>query len=125
MSLKDLLKEQGIDISRSRAEEILEYHFRIEKLEEGLIKEFEFAKSAGRKFRADFAYPKLMILIEVEGVKWNDVTRHTFKSGYENDCRKYNLAAKLGYRVLRYTGSMIESGEAIQDIKEFMKEHQK
>jgi very-short-patch-repair endonuclease len=44
--------------------------------------------------------------------------RHVTGKGFERDARKYNRAALLGWRVLRFTASMIASGEAIRDVKE-------
>lgn len=66
----------------------------------GIVEEFKFCD--GRKFRADYAIPEKMILIEFEGII-SKKSRHTTITGYSKDCIKYNLAAVLGYRVLRYT----------------------
>lgn len=55
----------------------------------------------GRRFRFDYAIPSLMIAIEYEGLGYK--SRHTNALGYTNDCRKYNLAALHGWKVLRYT----------------------
>lgn len=74
--------------------------------------EREYRFASPRKFRADFAYPDRMILIEVEGGTWTR-GRHTRGVGYQADCEKYNLAALLGFRVLRFTGEMVKSGNAL------------
>lgn len=66
----------------------------------GVVEEFQFCKS--RRFRADYAIPDKMILIEFEGIIAGK-SRHTTITGYSRDCIKYNLAAILGFRVLRYT----------------------
>lgn len=66
----------------------------------GIVEEFKFSKT--RKFKADYAIPDKMILIEFEGII-SGKSRHTTITGYTGDCNKYNLAAILGYRVLRYT----------------------
>jgi hypothetical protein len=47
--------------------------------------------------------------------------RHVTGKGFEGDARKYNKAALLGWRVLRFTRSMIASGEAVRDIAEALK----
>lgn len=70
-----------------------------------------------RKWRFDFAYPANRIAIECEGGVWI-MGRHTRGSGFEEDCAKYNQAAILGWRILRFTKSMIDSGQAIFAIKE-------
>lgn len=76
--------------------------------------EYRFAPP--RRFRADFAYLDARILVEVEGATYAN-GRHNRGGGYESDCIKYNLAALLGWRVLRFTRAMIESGEATETIK--------
>src|SRR5688572_6297876 len=74
-----------------------------------------------RRWRADFivwhpAYSgfrmadRTAFLIEIDGGSWV-AGRHTRGSGFEKDAEKQNAAAELGYRVLRYTPRMIESGE--------------
>ena len=74
-------------------------------------REFLFALGIGRRWRADFCYDAARLLIEVEGAVYA-AGRHTRGAGYTEDCRKYNYAALLNLRVLRFTGEMIESGEA-------------
>jgi len=74
-----------------------------------------------RKWRFDFAYPDKLIGIEVEGGTWVK-GRHTRGQGFENDCEKYNEAAMLGWKVLRYTGKTINSGEAINQIEKALEE---
>lgn len=69
-----------------------------------------------RMWRFDFAYPEIKLAIECEGGTWAN-GRHNRGSGFEEDCAKYNQAALLGWRVLRFTKSMIDSGQAIHAIR--------
>lgn len=69
-----------------------------------------------RKFRADFAWPNKKVICEVEGGTWNG-GRHVTGAGFEKDCEKYNLAAKNGWRVFRFTSSMIKKGVAIETLR--------
>lgn len=55
-----------------------------------------------RRFRFDVALPDKKLAIEYEGL-FSAKSRHTTISGYVSDCEKYNLAQRLGWRVLRYT----------------------
>lgn len=82
-------------------------------------REVMFAKSIGRKWRFDFSYPDQKIAIECEGGTWSR-GRHTRGAGFAKDCVKYNQAAAMGWKVLRFTKSMIDSGEAIETIKEIL-----
>jgi very-short-patch-repair endonuclease len=81
------------------------------------IKEHRFAAALGRQFRADGFYPP-DLLIEVEGGIWSaNPGRHNRGSGFQTDAEKYNLAAILGLRVLRFTERMIKDGTAVDHIR--------
>jgi very-short-patch-repair endonuclease len=71
-----------------------------------------------RKFRFDIALIEHKIAIEYEGIV-TDKSRHTNMVGYTNDCRKYNLAQALGWRVLRYTA--LNSEEFLSELSKFIK----
>jgi hypothetical protein len=78
--------------------------------------EREYSFFPGRKWRADFAWPTRRLLVEVEGGVYSG-GRHTTGPGFERDCEKYNAAALSGWVVLRFTGRLIESGEALTVIE--------
>lgn len=74
-----------------------------------------------RLWRFDFAWPDQMIAVEVEGGTFaKGKSRHTTGSGFHNDCIKYNSAAILGWRVLKFDTKLIASGEALVTLKEAM-----
>lgn len=77
------------------------------------VREFPFARSIGRKWKADFAWKDRMILLEVEGGTYSK-GRHVRPLGYRNDCEKYSVAAALGWKVIRVTTDMIADGTAIR-----------
>lgn len=62
-----------------------------------------------RKFRFDFAWPRLKVAIELDGFgrgRWGGHQTHKgMSSGYE----KQNLAIENGWVVLRYTDRMLSS----------------
>ena len=68
-----------------------------------------------RRWRFDFAFPDKKIAVEIEGGVTNGPhkSRHTTVTGFEGDCEKYNEAAILGWRVLRFTTKMVTKGHAI------------
>lgn len=81
------------------------------------VREYRFAReSLGRQWRFDFAWVDHLVAVEVEGATYAD-GRHTRGSGFAADCEKYNAAARLGWRVLRYDGNMVKRGEALGDIE--------
>ena len=71
------------------------------------IEEFKFHPT--RKWRADYAWPKEKIIVEIEGGIWTK-GRHTRGSGFIGDMEKYNAAGRLGYRVFRFTPSELKKG---------------
>jgi len=81
----------------------------------GPVREYEFVE--GRKWRFDFAWPDQMIGVEIEGGTAFGKSRHSRGQGFVNDCSKYNAAARLGWRVFRYTTEMVAAGTAIDEVK--------
>lgn len=81
---------------RSLAECKMAIHLKEENIE--FIHDYKFLKD--RKFLIDFALLKYKIGIEVEGIT-KEGGRHQRMVGFMNDCEKYNLAAKEGWKILR------------------------
>jgi very-short-patch-repair endonuclease len=67
-----------------------------------------------RRWRFDYAFPDLMIAVEIEGGVWIQ-GRHSRGMGMINDMEKYNWAVLHGWRVLRYTPQQL--GNAIRDLQ--------
>jgi very-short-patch-repair endonuclease len=104
-------------MKQSAGEAEFALHCRANKLSP--IPEYQFAPP--RRWRADFAFPDAMLLVEIEGGVWTN-GRHNRGSGFTADCEKYNAAAMLGYFVLRFTPDMVKKGEAIAQVIEFIKQ---
>lgn len=100
----------------SKGEETLMLHFKAHKL----TPEREYKFHDVRRWRFDFAFPELKLAVEVEGGTYTN-GRHTRGSGYEKDLEKYNEAAKLGWKVLRYTTGQVTNGKAINEVAEVIK----
>ncbi len=73
-----------------------------------------------RKWRFDFAFPGEKLAIEIEGVRRGIGSRHQQTDGMVKDMEKYNMAVKMGWRILRYTSRMVEHGTAINDVLEML-----
>ena len=84
------------------------------------IPEREYRFAHPRRFRADFCWPVQNLIVECEGGAYVQ-GRHTRGKGFEKDCEKYNIAAELGYTVLRYTKRMIDSAEAVNQIERVLR----
>lgn len=83
---------------------------------EEIVSEYKFHPT--RKWRFDFAIPAKKIAIEIEGGLWIS-GRHNRPVSMIKDFEKYNAAAKLGWRILKYTPSQVNKVEnIIKDIKE-------
>lgn len=65
-----------------------------------------FLKSKrSKRYRLDFAHPHSLTGIEIQGGVYNR-GRHVTGSGYERDCRKYNLAYTSGWTIFLLTAAM-------------------
>lgn len=73
---------------------------------------FEYPFWTGRKFAFDAAIICCNIAIEVEG--WG----HSRVTNYASDMVKYNMAAILGWRLLRFTPKQITSFEYIDSLEQ-------
>lgn len=85
------------------------WHIRAANLPEP-AKEHRFHPT--RMWRFDFAWPDLMVAMEVDGVTHLG-GRHQRPAGYTNDARKYNAAIEAGWKLYRVTQDMVRRGEAI------------
>jgi hypothetical protein len=70
-------------------------------------RQFRFCK---RLYRFDWAWPSRRLALEFEGGTFGNEGWHT-GSGYAKDCRKYNLATALKWRVFRLSSLMYKEGE--------------
>lgn len=81
--------------------------------------EHPFSRELGRRHRFDLAWPARMIALEVDGGIWKrGGGRHNRPSGFLRDAEKFNLAAQLGWRVLRCTPDDIRAGRALQLVRD-------
>lgn len=114
----------------SQAAELFAFHCRAAGLQP--VREYRFADSIGRQWRADFAWPDLRLIVEIEGIvvrrKPDGSTqtggRHATITGLREDCHKYNSAAILGFHVLRFTQDMVKGGAAITTVEKFVQSRQ-
>ncbi len=90
--------------------------------------EREFRFHQARQWRADFAWPDHFLLVECEGGVFARFQRngqaygwHQSVARYLSDMEKYNAAALLGFRVLRYSAREIYGRTAIQEIEVALK----
>lgn len=82
--------------------------------------EHEYKFHPDRNWRADFLITGTKILIEVEGGIWSG-GRHTRGKGYLGDMEKYNAAAVMGFKVLRFDTQQVKSGLAIKQIENLVR----
>jgi len=60
-----------------------------------------------RRWRFDYAWKGKKVAVELEGGVWQ-YGRHNRAASYIKDMEKYNAAAELGWKVLRYTPQNID-----------------
>ncbi len=80
---------------------------------DGYEREYYFSKSLGRKHRFDFAWPDCKVAVEVDGGQWRS---HGGRHNTDADREKLNLAAALGWRVLRFSGAMLDRPDECAEV---------
>lgn len=85
---------------------------------QGITAVAEYQFHPKRKWRFDFAIPEKKIAIEIDGGVWIEGGgRHNRASGFLGDLKKFNAAAELGWRVLKYTPQEQFLPDTIDQIK--------
>jgi hypothetical protein len=68
-----------------------------------------------KRYRLDFAHLPSKTGVEIQGGVYNR-GRHVTGSGYERDCRKYNLAYTSRWTIFLLTSSMAKDSEWLATI---------
>ena len=76
--------------------------------------EYRFAKSVGRNFRADLAYPDRMLLLEIDG------GAHAIRKRQEETVLRGQVAQSLGYRTITVLPGQVRNGEALSMIEKVL-----
>lgn len=84
------------------------------------VREYRFHPT--RKFRFDFCWPIWKVAAEIEGGVWIQGA-HNRSKRFISDSTKYNLAASLGWKVLRFTEWHLNKDAAgtIEILKKILK----
>ena len=83
-------------------------------------REFMFAKPK-RKWRADFCWPELRLIVEVDGGLYiPGGGGHNRAAGRKKDMERDNWCAMHGWRVLRYTAAQARDGSAADEVVRFI-----
>lgn len=70
-----------------------------------------------RKWRIDFSWPAVMLAVEIEGGAFSG-PGHRSVGVFLKNIEKYNALTLLGWRLLRFHGDQVKSGEAVAIIKQ-------
>jgi hypothetical protein len=82
------------------------------------IPETEYQFHPGRRWRFDYAWPRYMLALEVEGALWKKGGgAHSHPLGIQRDIEKYSEAAILGWRVLRATTDEVRDNVALDRLR--------
>lgn len=84
------------------------------------IPERQYKWHPDRKFSADFAYPAIKLLIEIDGAIWVK-GGHSSGTGITRDRIKDAEALIQGWKVLRVTSDMVKDGTAIGYLEQIFK----
>ena len=110
---------------RSRALSRHEETFALHCKTEGVSVQREYVFHPTRKWRFDFAIPAIKLGIEIDGAIWMPQTGHSSGAGITRDIEKINAAIGLGWSVLRFSGPMVQSAEAIDTVLRLIQERAK
>jgi very-short-patch-repair endonuclease len=101
-------------MKKNEAELLLGIHLREHFPTASIEREYRF--STLREWRFDYAISVLNLAFECEGGLWIN-GRHSRGSGYQEDLDKYNVAAIMGWRVIRFSVDDINKGRDLQILK--------
>lgn len=74
-----------------------------------------------RRWRSDFAWPKHMLLVEIDGGIWREGGgAHSHPIDIERNMEKQNAATLAGYAILRFTPEQVRNGQAIAMVQRFL-----
>ena len=76
----------------------------------------EYRFQSVNRWRFDFAYPPLLLAIEVDGKG-----RHQTDAGTREDLQKHNAATELGWKVLHYPARSVATHKRRERIVEQIK----
>jgi hypothetical protein len=74
-----------------------------------------FKSKRSKRYRLDFAHLSSKTGVEIQGGVYNR-GRHVTGSGYERDCRKYNLAYTSRWTIFLLTSTMAKDSEWLATI---------
>lgn len=118
MTPAEVLARQQASAKREALELSMLQQLRAIGADVGMQRQFRFHPV--RQWRADFAWPAQMLMLEVDGGTFTQ-GRHTRGMGFEKDCHKRAAAVLAGWRVLHVTGALIKSGVAAQWVEQALK----
>lgn len=102
----------------TRQESPLERHLRLAMAAVGLpvaVQEHQFHPT--RKWRLDFCWPAVKLAVEIEGGAFAG-PGHRSVGVFLKNIDKYNALTLLGWRLLRFHGDQVRSGEAVETIRQ-------
>jgi very-short-patch-repair endonuclease len=106
----------------SDLEEQFHNQLRYAGLDDGLVREFPFAKVMRRRFRLDFAWPERQIGVELQGGVYAYAPSHTSIRRMREDRDKANHVALLGWRVFMFDAKDVDDGTALDWVEKALRE---
>jgi very-short-patch-repair endonuclease len=102
----------------SESGSVLERHLAASVRAHGLPEpEREYRFHATRKWRVDFCWVAERLAVEIEGGIYRG-GGHTSVNGIKRDVDKSNALTLAGWRLLRFHGDQVKSGEAVELIRQ-------
>lgn len=112
-------RETGVSLT-SRLETLFWLQLQQAGLDDGWERQYRFCPP--RRWTFDFALPYRALAVEIEGGSFV-YGRHNRPSGFAADLEKYNTATLLGWRLLRFTGAMLNEDDAIPWVRKLVESY--
>lgn len=105
------------EVTKSHLEEQMWAQLQQASLATGCVRQHRFCPP--RRWTWDFAWIDRALAVEIDGGGFV-YGRHNRPGGQEKDYEKANTATLLGWRVLRFTGRMLNEDQAVPFIKQVL-----
>ena len=102
-------------------ERLLEYQLKCLGLKDVYLGVSQFKFHPTRQWAYDRGWPELMFVIDIDGGEWMKRSGHNTGNGMRRDREKDCEALLAGYKIMRFTGDMVDEGVAAAYIEKLFK----
>jgi hypothetical protein len=99
---------------QARFEDLFDWQLKAEKAPPWR-RQYAFSEAYGRAWKIDFAWPELLLAVEIQGGIWRKGGgAHSHPSNILRNMKKCNALTALRWRLLQFSTDEVQSGSALQ-----------